>query len=428
MRPRTFLLTLIALNLALASTAIAAPGDFDPTFSGDGLVHTNLSGDVPVADEAFGVAVQEDGRIVAVGAAGGSGGRIAAVRYLPGGDLDDTFGGDGKVFTDITGGADVAYDAALQADGKIVAVGRAGVGGGAFALVRYRPGGRLDTTFGGDGVVVTDVTPGNDALRAIAIQDDGRIVVAGRADDRFVVARYRTGGALDASFAGDGMRQTDFTPRQDSASAIAIRDDGRIVVVGTAGIRGSGSNSRFAVGAYTEQGGLDFSFSDDGKTLFNVSSEGDFGAAVAIQPTGEIVVAGTSFLGSSVDPDSRITTVRFLSDGSLDFSFSDDAVRSMNPTSRPDLGHALTIQPSGRILVAGTSTSINTCCASRAVVIALTSDGDPDDAFHGDTVVTSSAVAQGANDMVLDGTGRIVVAGRAGIDASRFALFRLLTA
>jgi uncharacterized delta-60 repeat protein len=422
------LLSLVVLGLVVANPATAAPGDFDAGFSGDGVVHTDLSGDAPIVDEAFGVAVQDDGRIVAVGTAGGGGGRIAIVRYLPGGALDGTFGGDGKVFTDLTAGGDAAYDVALQDDGKIVVVGRAGVGGGAFALARYRPGGRLDGTFGGDGVVVTDVTPGIDALRAVAIQDDGRIVAAGRADDRFVVARYRVGGALDPSFAGDGMRQTDFTPRQDIASAIVIRDDGRILVVGTAGIRGSGSNSQFALAGYTAQGGLDVSFSEDGKTLFNASSEGDFGAAVAIQPTGEIVVAGTSFLGSTVDPDSRITTVRFLGDGSLDFSFSDDAVRSVNPTSRPDLGHALAIEPSGRILVAGTSTSINTCCASRAVVVALTSDGDPDDTFHGDTVVTDTLVAQGANDMVLDGAGRLVVAGRAGVDASTFALFRLLTA
>ena len=428
MRTWASLVTIVAVSLTLAGTTVAAPGDYDATFSGDGVVHTNLSNDVPVADEAFGVAVQDDGKIVAVGAAGGGGGRFAAVRSMPGGGVDDTFGGDGKVFTDITGGQDVAFDVAVLANGKIIAVGRAGVGGGAFALVRYRPGGRLDTTFGGDGVVITDVTPSNDAVRAIAIQDDGKIVVAGRADDRFVVARYRTGGALDPSFAGDGLRQTDFTARQDIASAIAIQDDGRIVVAGTGGIRSSGSNSQFVVAAYTEQGGLDLSFSDDGKTLFNLSSEGDFGAAVAIQPTGEIVVAGTSFLGSTVDPDSRLSVVRFLSDGSLDSSFSDDAVRSMNPTSRPDLGHAIAIQPSGRILVAGTSMSINTCCASRAVVIALTWDGNPDDTFHGDTVVTDSNVAQGANDMVLDGAGRIVVAGRAGVDASTFALFRLLAA
>ena len=427
MRIRTALVV-VAVGAALTSTATAAPGDYDPSFGGDGVVHTNLSSDVPVADEAFGLAAQADGKIIAVGTAGGRGGRVAAVRYLPEGGPDDTFGGDGTVLTDITGGEDVALDVALQADGKIVAVGRAGVGGGAFALVRYRPGGRLDTGFGGDGIVVTDVTPGNDAARAVAIQDDGRIVVAGRAGDRFVVARYLTGGALDPSFAGDGLRETNFTVRQDIASAIAIQDDDRIVVVGTAGIRSFGSNSQYAIAAYTEQGGLDFSFSEDGKTLFNVSSEGDFGSAVAIQESGEIVVTGTSYLGSPVDPDSRISTVRFLTDGSLDHSFSDDAVTSVNATTRPDLGHAIAIQPNGRILVAGTSTSINTCCASRAVVIALTSEGKRDDTFLGDTVVTDPTVAQGANDMVLDAGGRIVVAGRAGADASTFALFRLLAA
>ena len=428
MRTRAPVLAVLALTLALGTAATAAPGDYDVSFSDDGIVHTNLSRDVSVLDEAYGVAVDDEGRIVAVGVADGGGGRIAAVRYLPTGVLDDTFGGDGRVFTEISDGEDAALDVALQADGRIVAVGRTAIGGGAFAIVRYRAGGRPDPTFGGDGLVVTDLTPGNDAARAVAIQADGRIVVAGRASDGFVVARYRTTGALDPTFAGDGLSETDFTARQDIASAIAIADDGRIVVAGTAGIRSFGSNSQYAVAAYTQQGGLDLSFSGDGKTLFNLSSEGDFGSAVAIQPTGEIVVAGTSYLGSPVDPDSRLSTVRFLSDGSLDPSFSDDAVRSVNPTSRPDLGHAMVIEASGRILVAGTSLSTNTCCASRAVVIALTSQGGLDDSFHGDTVVTDPAVAQGANDMVLDDAGRIVVAGRAGVDASTFALFRLLAA
>lgn len=419
------LLAFLLIVTALLGVASAAPGDLDGTFSGDGVARTNLTNDAPVLDEAFGVAVQDDGRIVAVGAAGGAGGRFAAVRYLLGGPLDDSFGGDGKVLTDVARGEDAAADVALQDDGRIVVVGRSSIGRGAFTLVRYRSGGGLDRTFGGDGIVVTDITPGNDGARAVAIQGDGRIVVAGRTGDGFVVARYRPGGALDASFAGDGIRQTDFTPRQDLASAIAIQDDGRIVVAGTGGIKSVGSNSQFAAARYTTSGMLDPTFGGDGMTLFNLSSFGDFGSAVAIQPTGEIVVAGTASLGGA-DPDAQLGVVRFLSDGSPDFTFSDDAVHQENPTSRPDLGHAVALQADGAILVAGTSTSINSCCASRAVVIRLTGDGDEDAGFSGGAVVTTSEVTQGANDMALDGDGKVVLVGRAGVDTSVFAVIRLL--
>jgi uncharacterized delta-60 repeat protein len=316
----------------------------------------------------------------------------------------------------------------VQADGKIVAVGRSGVAGGAFALVRYLPQGTLDDSFGGDGIVITDFTPGNDVAQGVAIQDDGKVVVAGKADDTFAVARYRTTGALDMTFAGDGTRQTSFTSLRDVGSSLAIQPDGKIVVAGTAGIGPAEPfDSTYAVARYTTGGVLDPAFDGDGRATFDFSSFEDFGGAVAIQPAGEILVAGTAYLGA-IDPDSRLGVVRFLSDGSLDSSFSDDAATERNPTSRPDLGHAIAIQPDGKIVVAGTSMSIASCCASRAVVVRLTAKGRPDDTFSGDTVVTDSADAQGANDMVIQPNGRIVVAGRAGAEESTFALFRLLAA
>jgi uncharacterized delta-60 repeat protein len=175
-----------------AAPAGAAPGDLDPTFGGDGRVTTDFTAGF---DGATGVALQADGKVVVVGGTGveGANPMFAVVRYNPDGTLDPTFGGDGRVTTDFTGGADRATGVAVQPDGKIVVVGTAGADrrNPRFAVARYEPDGDLDPTFGGgDGVVRTNFTPGFDAATDLALQGDGNIVAAGLADVEFGLARY----------------------------------------------------------------------------------------------------------------------------------------------------------------------------------------------------------------------------------------------
>ena len=131
--------TMVAAMLCLTQAiALAAPGDLDPTFGGDGVVRTSLSADRGGPDTAFGLALQTDGSIVVVGRAGP---RFGVVRYDDDGALDDGFGQGGKVRTDVGPGPDVAFDVALQSTGKIVVVGASTGPGGGFAVVRYRPNG-----------------------------------------------------------------------------------------------------------------------------------------------------------------------------------------------------------------------------------------------------------------------------------------------
>jgi uncharacterized delta-60 repeat protein len=364
---------------------------------------------------------------VAVGRASGSGGRFALARYDADGTLDRTFGNDGRVLTNLSAGDDVALDVLVQPDGKILAVGRTGNGNGAFAIVRYGTRGRLDPTFGGDGVVTTDFTDQGDFAAGVALQDDGKIVAVGRADDSFAVARYRPRGRLDATFRGDGTVTTKITAQRDGAAAVAVQPDGRLVVVGTAGVKPIAQDDSFwGIVRYKTDGTLDRTFSGDGKLIDQLTSFGDFAFDVALQPAGEIVVGGTADVGGN-DPDAKFAVARLLSDGSPDFTFSDDSVHEENPTSRPDFGNALSLQSDGKIVIAGTSMSINSCCMSRAVVVRLTAGGDPDDTFSGSTIVTDSADAQAANDMLVQPDGKIVTAGRAGVTSSTFALVRLLT-
>ena len=130
------LVAALLVGLIGSAAAQAAPGDLDPAFSGDGMQTTDFGSG---ADLAGGVALQGDGKIVAVGQSGAGGYDFALARYRPNGSLDPTFSGGGRQTTDFGASQDRALGVALQGDGKIVAVGQGGPGGD-FALARYLGG------------------------------------------------------------------------------------------------------------------------------------------------------------------------------------------------------------------------------------------------------------------------------------------------
>ncbi|HEX3327576.1 MAG TPA: hypothetical protein VHV50_11320, partial [Actinomycetota bacterium] len=252
--------------------AFAGPGDLDTTFSGDGKQTT----DFPFGfSQANATVSQPDGKVVAVGSVlrSTSGdlsfNDFALARYNGNGTLDTTFSGDGKQRIDF-GLDDQATGVALQPDGKIVVVGVTGFGGvcctsHSFALARFNANGTLDTTFSGDGKQTTQF--GDDAGAAgVALQDDGKIVAVGDtctgdpdAVCDFALARYDSSGLLDATFSGDGKQTTDFGSIRDAAGGVALQGDGKIVAVGSTG-NASGSAFDFALARYDSNGSLDASF------------------------------------------------------------------------------------------------------------------------------------------------------------------------
>ncbi|HEX6131454.1 MAG TPA: delta-60 repeat domain-containing protein, partial [Actinomycetota bacterium] len=165
-------------------------GSLDPSFSGDGKRTTSFS---PVYDAARDVALQPNGKIVVVGTAAMET-RFAVARYLPDGSLDPSFHGDGKRTLNLSPSYDDAWAVAIQPDRRIVVAGYTGWGN--FALARFMPNGSLDPSFGGDGRVVTSFGPGWDWAYDVALQANGKIVAVGRTDlgnGNFAVARYRRG-------------------------------------------------------------------------------------------------------------------------------------------------------------------------------------------------------------------------------------------
>jgi uncharacterized delta-60 repeat protein len=299
----------LALLIAMAAPGVTIPGGLDPGFHADGKVITDFGGN---SDGVSGLIIQRDGRIVAVGSAFSwerpEQARFAIARFKPDGSLDVTFGGNGTVVTDFVNTPAQAKAVAIQNDGRIVAVGFSGVDGVRtdFALARYNPDGTLDQAFGNGGRVTTDFPSNDDEAFAVAIQTDGKIVAAGlsRVAERFdfALARYNPDGTLDATFGVDGKVTTDFAGDFDIASAVIIQDDGKIVAGGRAAVPGT---IDFALARYTPTGSLDSTFGGDGKmtTDFSMTSSetGDVAEAFTIQPDGRIVAAGYALGSREVD-------------------------------------------------------------------------------------------------------------------------------
>ncbi|MEO7539107.1 MAG: FG-GAP-like repeat-containing protein [Pyrinomonadaceae bacterium] len=267
-------------------------GSLDTSFGGTGIVLT------PVGishDQAYSVVIQADGKIVVAGGSyngtgGGSGSSFAVVRYNTNGSLDTSFNRTGIVITSVSGSFGRANSVAIQADGKIVAAGSRGSAD--FALVRYLNDGKLDTSFNGSGIVLTPVGGG---ANSVAIQADGKIVAVGH-NQMIAVVRYNTDGKLDTSFNGTGIV---LTPG-GSANSVAIQSDGKIVVAASSGHYPS---SDFVLVRYDPNGSLDTSFGGTGRIIIPMPYSASHARSVAIQSDGKIVAVGYTRSGNLVSSD-----------------------------------------------------------------------------------------------------------------------------
>ncbi|HNI70427.1 MAG TPA: hypothetical protein PLO27_03845, partial [Marmoricola sp.] len=230
-------------NNDFALVRIKANGEVDPTFGSANGVVTDFGG---TDDVVRALAVQPDWKYVV---AGTSNGRVALARYLPNGSLDPTFGAGGKVITTVSS-TDEARGIVLQPDGRILVAGSTSMGGVRNTmLLRYLANGSPDASFGAGGRVVASFSPNNDAASSVALQPDGRILVAGYSDGAarrgFLVARFHASGAVDASFGFAGSVLTTFA-RSAEATSMAVQPDGKIVLVGTIQKTGGGTDLAMA--------------------------------------------------------------------------------------------------------------------------------------------------------------------------------------
>ena len=282
-------------------------GSLDSTFGTNGIVTTAIG----MWNDALSVAIQSDQKIVAVGRSSVNSFSyydFALVRYNTDGSLDSTFGTGGKVLTAIGSYHDEAYGIAIQSDQKIVAVGRSSDSTNTnsdFSLARYNTDGSLDSTFGTGGKVLTAIgSTGDNYAHSVAIQSDGNIVAAGfsynGSDSDFALVRYTTSGSLDSTFGTNGIVTTAIGTSNALANGVAIQSNGKIVA---AGYSSNGSNYDFALARYTTSGSLDSTFGTGGIVTTAIGTGNDIAHGVAIQSDGKIVAAGSSYISGSSSYD-----------------------------------------------------------------------------------------------------------------------------
>ncbi len=279
--------------------------------------------------------------------------------------------------------------------------------------------GDLDSAFNGDGKQITDFGSDYDEIKALALQDDGKIIAAGHfyADSigyDFIVARYDTNGNLDFSFDFNGYVTTSFDSSTCDANSVTIQDDGKIVVAGDATWYSpvfSVFTSDFILARYNADGSLDTTFSDDGKVNADFFSGEDHAYSVAIQSDGKIVAGGVTTTGSTFYD---LAFARYNIDGTLDTSFSNDGLLTI---PIPGYWRAMIIQDDDKIVA-----------ADGVTIVRLNSDGILDSTFSGDGIVsTDFAINYYTWALAKQPDGKIIAGGYSAWLTTDFALARFKT-
>jgi len=286
-------------------------GSLDSSFGSFGKVVTDLASSS--TDAVLSVAIQPNGKILAagVGIVGGDN-DFTFARYESDGSLDPSFGSGGVVRIDLGSTSDNLKGVELLPNGKILAIGSTPAAGTFdFALTRLNADGSLDQRFGTDGKVFTDVSGGGDFAQGADVEPSGKIVVAGFtgccvAGD-FEVVRYNADGSLDTSFGSGGVVVTDLGSGTDTPSDLAVTQSGKTLVVGVSSASGSAD---LAVVRYDQDGSLDPSFGSAGIALTDFGSSNEAARVVALLPDGGIVVAGNHTSSESFDTD--VVVARYL--------------------------------------------------------------------------------------------------------------------
>lgn len=410
----------------LEPRSLLTAGMLDSSFGSGGIVNTDFGS--TTSEIARGVAIYpstgtaHDGKIVAVGGSDQAGGEFAISRYSRNGVLDTSFSGDGKLVVGFGSGNDVAIDVAIQSDEKIVVAGAAYVGGNYdVAVVRVDAAGKLDSTFGSKGKVTTGIassgrSASDDFVEAVALQADGKIVVAGGSNlpggvadnEAIVLARYTASGSLDPTFDGDGKVITSWSAVAGSLQLLVddmkLSADGKILVVGKSRTSSNWQDPwNVILARYNPSGSLDSSFGTGGIATLG-ATDSTTSVALAIQNDGKIV-AGWSETLVRLSP----TT------GTLDTTFGTGGIA---PAMQSTEMNALAVQADGKIVATGGSVNFGR-------TVRYDSNGTLDLTFGSSGV----AATRGYDLAVQPDDGKIVLAGRSAYQATTgydFELSRLL--
>lgn len=337
---------IMLVGLLLSATiAHSQTGVLDPTFGSNGIARTSLPQQAIVAQHSC---VQDDGKILVVGYTSDTANRICIARYNVNGSLDVTFGNNGLVIASPNGGNAIANDIAVQADGKIVVVGREQE----LFVARYNSDGTSDNTFGNSGYVSTSVL-NNATASAVAIQPDGKIVVGGNGMNSmpdgtaFVLLRYGPNGSLDQTFGSSGVVVVDIAAGSglgalDILNTIKLQSDGKIIAAGVSG-------PNVAIARVMSNGIIDSSFGTAGIVTKNYASVGNsVFNDVVLQPDGKVVAVGSAF-----DAHANVLIVRYESTGKEDITFGNNGSLISSLSQQNSYASAVLLQADGKMIIGG---------------------------------------------------------------------------
>ena len=405
-----------------ATTFPLITGVLDGTFGSGGIVVSDLLPSQYDPLEPTAVALQADGGIVVAGYATSiSQGfdDMLLARYTPAGQLDTQFGTSGYVFLDLGGAQptdDEIYDVAVQPDGKIVAVGYTDT---SIMAVRFNTDGTLSTSSGAADIFTAAPSPGNDLLEAVAFQSDGSIIAVGTVDtysDFLIVKIDPATWRLDTLFgSGTGMVVIDTSGivRQDWAEAVAVRPDDYILVGGFAS---NGTDDDIVIVRLDPQGNIDPTFGTNGKVVIDLGGD-EYLEDLVLQPDGRLVGAGSTNDWSA--GIYRSVLFRLNADGSKDTGFGTGGVVSMDlfPSAFDSFG-AVALQADGRIVAAG-DTAPTDSLAYTGFLLRFDTSGAIDPSFGTSGMVTVPQVGTNVSNSIYDiaiqpADGKIVAAGSTG--------------
>ena len=383
------------VNLGIAH--LNYDGSADTTFNGNGKLTVPFFSNDQGSTHFTCTAVQTDGKIVVGGNTwNGNNTDFLIVRYNVNGKLDSTFNQKGWLQTDLSVFAEGVSSIAIQSDGKIVAGGHTSDQSGIrFALARYNTNGTLDSTFSGDGIQNTNLNWFGQ-INSIAMQADGKIVAAGNvwngSNNDVAVARYNSNGSLDSTFSSDGIQQTDLGNSEDIGKSVAIQSDGKIVIAGSVL---NYANTDFVIVRYTADGSLDASFNTNGIVIADLGGNDDCEGA-ALQADGKIVAAGSTYKFEDYDYlNTDMAAARFNANGSPDNTFGTNGV-VITDLGNNDKASSVAIETNGKIVLGGGSDS-------RFAFVRYDIDGSLDSTFSQNGISTVSSKGTNAIENTVEG-------------------------
>lgn len=376
-------------------------GSLDINFGNGGSAVIDFTGQT---NKATSLALQPDGKVVVAGNSfNGTNYDFYVVRYNANGTLDNTFNGFGVASADFYGLADMCNAVAIQADGKILLAGStvpsATIAGSYIAIARLNGDGTPDTTFGADGTGKAKYLTLDGSAYAIAVQSDGKILIGGVLSGIPTIARLLPNGTLDNSFSGNGYDSQDIGTVA-SIRKMVVQPNGKILACGGRSETVSPSGAIFR---YNNNGTLDTAFSADGKIIDANANNND----MALLSDGRIIVAGTN-------SDFKMRLRRLLPDGSNDTTFGTSGFVTQSAYANLSQVLGLAVQEDGKYVVAGYSHSGG---SEATLLYRFSFDGSTDGSFgtstqvNGATLYSFGTDSSRANAIAIQPDGKILTAG-----------------